>query len=361
MKYHAQEFLFDCLCLFFFSTYHNERSLISRVFLLLGNRYEKTCLQDWIDADLSLEKLAPSHDFHEGDTEASKTLVLNAKERVVARLTVMVQQLQREAVTMGPLVDSFSTPLLELVLAAVSEELHPPSSGSGDDSDGGSKHLQAISLSDSPALLETVHHIQSLELKERRRKCGAHKDQQGMPKQSRNSGSGRTGTGTDGVVSVAEKAGGLGESGRSIAAAPTHMPEGSAQKRGPEEVGEIASGLTTHMSDVVLEVMAKMHGPEVAAEVKRVHSAAAANLLQLQKKIAVYHSINPLSADELDWLIESKATNAYLVAERHEAEAQKAYGDTVNMQGSIHLLFDIKIHVHVKACILICSKEHLNI
>ena len=71
-----------------------------------------------------------------------------------------------------------------------------------------------------------------------------------------------------------------------------------------------------------------------AAEVQRLRAAAAEDVRRLEEKIAVYHGLAPLSADELGWLIESKATNAYLVAERHETDAQKAYGDTVSQHKS---------------------------
>jgi hypothetical protein len=164
--------------------------------------YEKTCVQDKIEVDLNLEKLAPSNDNGLEDDELGRAMVLDAKERVVARLTVMMQQLQREAVTMGPLVDSFATALLDMVIAAVNEELTDMAKteennaeekaeagrrlddtlgglldgiveevGYDDTTDGGVSGMstvkvqasQAMSLSDSPALMETVQRIRGLE------------------------------------------------------------------------------------------------------------------------------------------------------------------------------------------------------
>jgi hypothetical protein len=49
-----------------------------------------------------------------------------------------------------------------------------------------------------------------------------------------------------------------------------------------------------------------------------------------------WQAINPMPEDELNWLIESKTQNAYLVAEAREAEAQKRYGDLVT-QGEVHV------------------------
>lgn len=281
--------------------------------LLSGNRYEKTCLQDLIEADEGLEKLAPSQDFRDGDNEANQSIVLDTKARVVTRLTVMVQQLQREAVTMGPLVDSFSTALLDLVLTAVSDELAPPTSGNNNDSDGAgnssSMNLQAISLSDSPALLETVQRIQALEAGSAlsRRRSSNSRDQAGRQ-----------------------------DSGETSILARKQSNRGNHRARDGADVdeGNSSSAPAPALSssiDRVSEVSAIKRAEEAAAEVQRVKEAAAEEARKLEQKIAVYHSINPLSTDEMDWLIESKATNAYLVAERHEAEAQKAYGETVNV------------------------------
>jgi len=283
--------------------------------LLLGDRYEKTCLQDLIEADEGLEKLAPSQDFQDGGNEASQSVVLDTKARVVARLTVMVQQLQREAVTMGPLVDSFSTALLDLVLAAVSDELAPPTLGNNSDGsnadNNSSVNFQAISLSDSPALLETVHRIQSLE--------------------------------ANGTTSNRRSSNNRGQAGRQNSGEASMLPRkqsygGNSRARDVENAdrGNSSSSLAPSSSiDLMSEASAQQRADEAAAELQRLKEAAAEEARKLEQKIAVYHSINPLSTDEMDWLIESKATNAYLVAERNEAEAQKAYGDTVSMKGSV--------------------------
>ena len=42
----------------------------------------------------------------------------------------------------------------------------------------------------------------------------------------------------------------------------------------------------------------------------------------LEEKVGIYKTLAPMSEDEMAWLIESKQHNAYLVAEKREAETQ---------------------------------------
>ncbi len=41
--------------------------------------------------------------------------------------------------------------------------------------------------------------------------------------------------------------------------------------------------------------------------------------------MGVYKALTPVSEDEMQWLIDSKGQNAYLVAEQRETETQALY------------------------------------
>jgi len=309
--------------------------------------YEKTCIQDRIDIDLALEKLAPSQDIAQDD-EIGRSMVLDAKERVVTRLTMMMQELQREAVSMGPLVDSFTTALLDLILVAVNEELTPAASQesgssssdlskireSGDEKSSESslqaplmttpkKFAQAMSLSDSAALMETVMQIQNLEavaMQQQQQQQQAHHHQTQLNRKSQWSG------GEVDLDSLAAdlRPSYLGEENE------THLTNKSKHSRrsvsqgsgsgGGGEYGGYANGekKLNEAGELAMRIAREEESKKLAALEEQFKAKVAA----LEERMNIYKSIAPVPEDEMQWLIESKGQNAYLVAEKKEADTQ---------------------------------------
>jgi hypothetical protein len=330
--------------------------------------YEKTCIQDRIDIDLALEKLAPSQDIAQDD-EIGRSMVLDAKERVVTRLTMMMQELQREAVSMGPLVDSFTTALLDLILVAVNEELTPATNNqesssssdlskireSGDEKSSESslqapmmttpkKFAQAMSLSDSAALMETVMQIQNLEAvamqqQQQQQQQAHHHHQTQLNRKSQWSG------GEVDLDSLAAdlRPSYLGEENE------THSTNKSKNSRrsvsqggssgGGGEYGGYANGekKLNEAGELAMRIAREEESKKLAALEEQFKAKVAA----LEERMNIYKSIAPVPEDEMQWLIESKGQNAYLVAEKKEADTQAKYITSVEIYISdkIHPFF----------------------
>jgi hypothetical protein len=335
--------------------------------------YEKTCIQDRIDIDLALEKLAPSQDIAQDD-EIGRSMVLDAKERVVTRLTMMMQELQREAVSMGPLVDSFTTALLDLILVAVNEELTPATNQessssssnlskireSGDEKTSSESSLQApmmttpkkfaqaMSLSDSAALMETVMQIQNLEAvamqqqqQQQQQQQAHHHHQTQLNRKSQWSG---------GEVDLDSLAADLRPS--YLGEENTETPSTNKSKHsrrsvsqgggsgGGGEYGGYANGekKLNEAGELAMRIAREEESKKLAALEEQFKAKVAA----LEERMNIYKSIAPVPEDEMQWLIESKGQNAYLVAEKKEADTQAKYITFVEIyvsDNSIHLFF----------------------
>jgi hypothetical protein len=247
----------------------------------------------------------------------------------------MMQQLQREAVAFGPVVDSFTTALLDLVLAAVEEELHNDaydnsSSNYGADVGvavmvadgkggtvpspecllgGGSDaspqqqqkpmaRRQILSLKNNAALMATIFQIQDMESDA----AAAARLQQGqVQEQFRQHMRGRQ---------------------RRLKAGGEEVDASSDESSGATDAGGGSRGLEIEDHSANL-------GSLEARERYEQH------VMELEQKVKVYQSMNPISADEMRWLIESKQQNAYLVAEQRENVCQAKY-TAIMVEADVH-------------------------
>jgi len=292
-------------------------------------------------------------------------LASEMKGRVVARITALVQQLQRESATLGPLVDALTTSLLDLVLDAAAREVECEDDGVlGAKSKPRDWAHQTLSFSNSPRLIWAVEQIQKLERSQAMLMTSSSKPSQKSAvnsplKSSKTSLSSSELpkvelpppiTETQSVPAVAPAAApslGLREikkkaaavtglhgvfSGKRIstasAAAATTTPSLASlcvpEENGDGEVALDEGELALRTREAVAEATAIAEAAHRTKVLELEASIAALNsqVMGLEQRTGVYRTLAPISEDEMLWIIESKGQNAYLIAEKNETDTQ---------------------------------------